>query len=292
MQSPAVATLPPFGVLLIRPCRLITTAAAWQEWEPWETDVAVPLSPGELQQKIDAIWKHQSQVGGVLGAGGVPSVGRACRCGSLPADLPMSLLHLLLGMPARPPPPPSAPGAGARRRSCLGVCCAAAEGPRSVPGGRPSGVLAAGAGPQPRNRRPVRQAGAAGWLAPHSLATLLSMLLHLGAVCDVSACVCYCFPFGLERGAVAFASFLLPATCCCSPCPAGWAWLSMKARRPSGATTLPTQAACTAGPSPRWGRHRRVGWAAGMLTWRGLRQARPGRGRPAWGRQGLINVLQ
>ena len=40
--------------------------------------MAVPLSPGELQQKVDAIWKHQSQVGGVLGAGGVPSVGRAC----------------------------------------------------------------------------------------------------------------------------------------------------------------------------------------------------------------------
>eukprot|EP00887_Chlorella_sp_A99_P007017 scaffold2.g7017.t1 len=34
---------------------------AWQEWEPWEVDVAVPLSPGELERKVQAIWKHQSQ---------------------------------------------------------------------------------------------------------------------------------------------------------------------------------------------------------------------------------------
>ncbi|KAI7836737.1 hypothetical protein COHA_009375 [Chlorella ohadii] len=34
---------------------------AWQEWEPWEADMVVPLSPGELQQKVDAIFKHQSQ---------------------------------------------------------------------------------------------------------------------------------------------------------------------------------------------------------------------------------------
>lgn len=33
-----------------------------QEWEPWEADIVVPLTPGEMQRKVDAIWKHQSQV--------------------------------------------------------------------------------------------------------------------------------------------------------------------------------------------------------------------------------------
>ena len=34
---------------------------AWQEWEPESIDMAIPLSPGELARKRDAIFKHQSQ---------------------------------------------------------------------------------------------------------------------------------------------------------------------------------------------------------------------------------------
>lgn len=34
---------------------------AWQEWEPESIDMAIPLSPGELLRKRDAIFKHQSQ---------------------------------------------------------------------------------------------------------------------------------------------------------------------------------------------------------------------------------------
>ncbi|KAL4427134.1 hypothetical protein ABPG77_001138 [Micractinium sp. CCAP 211/92] len=45
---------------------------AWQEWEPYEVDLAVPLGPAELQQKIDAIWKHQSQKDRALFPGADP----------------------------------------------------------------------------------------------------------------------------------------------------------------------------------------------------------------------------
>jgi glucosamine-6-phosphate deaminase len=34
---------------------------AWQEWEPEQIDMAVPLSPDELQRKRAAIFKHESQ---------------------------------------------------------------------------------------------------------------------------------------------------------------------------------------------------------------------------------------
>ncbi len=34
---------------------------AWQEWEPEQIDMAVPISPLELQRKRQAIFKHQSQ---------------------------------------------------------------------------------------------------------------------------------------------------------------------------------------------------------------------------------------
>ncbi len=34
---------------------------AWQEWEPQQIDMAVPISPLELQRKRQAIFKHQSQ---------------------------------------------------------------------------------------------------------------------------------------------------------------------------------------------------------------------------------------
>ena len=34
---------------------------AWQEWEPEQIEMAVPLSPEELQRKRVAIFKHESQ---------------------------------------------------------------------------------------------------------------------------------------------------------------------------------------------------------------------------------------
>jgi glucosamine-6-phosphate deaminase len=34
---------------------------AWQEWEPHEIDMAVPLSPSEVERKRMAIFKHESQ---------------------------------------------------------------------------------------------------------------------------------------------------------------------------------------------------------------------------------------
>lgn len=34
---------------------------AWQEWAPHEIDLAVPLSPGDLERKKTAIFRHQSQ---------------------------------------------------------------------------------------------------------------------------------------------------------------------------------------------------------------------------------------
>ena len=34
---------------------------AWQEWEPHEIDMAVPLSPDEVRRKRMAIFKHESQ---------------------------------------------------------------------------------------------------------------------------------------------------------------------------------------------------------------------------------------
>ncbi|GAB4813077.1 hypothetical protein N2152v2_000123 [Parachlorella kessleri] len=41
-------------------------------WEPWEADMVVPLSPGELARKIDAIYKHQSQKDRALFPGADP----------------------------------------------------------------------------------------------------------------------------------------------------------------------------------------------------------------------------
>ncbi len=43
----------PFEVWLYR--------GAWQEWDPEQIEMAVPLSPNELERKIGAIFKHQSQ---------------------------------------------------------------------------------------------------------------------------------------------------------------------------------------------------------------------------------------
>ena len=42
-------------------CEVLLYRGAWQEWEPENIDIAVPLSPQEVKRKRDAIFKHQSQ---------------------------------------------------------------------------------------------------------------------------------------------------------------------------------------------------------------------------------------
>jgi glucosamine-6-phosphate deaminase len=42
-------------------CTVFLYRGAWQEWEPEKIEMAVPLSPGELLRKRNAIFKHQSQ---------------------------------------------------------------------------------------------------------------------------------------------------------------------------------------------------------------------------------------
>ena len=44
-----------------RDCELWLYRGAWQEWEPHEIDMAVPLSPDEVSRKRMAIFKHESQ---------------------------------------------------------------------------------------------------------------------------------------------------------------------------------------------------------------------------------------
>lgn len=45
----------------MKSCVLWLYRGAWQEWDIHEIDMAVPLSPGEVQHKRTAIFKHQSQ---------------------------------------------------------------------------------------------------------------------------------------------------------------------------------------------------------------------------------------
>ena len=42
-------------------CHVLFYRGAWQEWEPHEIEMAVPLSPDEVRRKRNAIFKHQSQ---------------------------------------------------------------------------------------------------------------------------------------------------------------------------------------------------------------------------------------
>lgn len=42
-------------------CEVFYYRGAWQEWEPHEIDMAVPLSPDEVERKRFAIFRHQSQ---------------------------------------------------------------------------------------------------------------------------------------------------------------------------------------------------------------------------------------
>lgn len=45
----------------VRQCELWLYRGAWQEWEPHEIDMAVPLAPDEVERKRMAIFKHESQ---------------------------------------------------------------------------------------------------------------------------------------------------------------------------------------------------------------------------------------
>ena len=42
-------------------CEVWLYRGAWQEWEPEKIDMAVPLSPDEVERKRLAIFRHQSQ---------------------------------------------------------------------------------------------------------------------------------------------------------------------------------------------------------------------------------------
>lgn len=44
-----------------RECEVWLYRGAWQEWPVYQVEMAVPLSPEEVRQKRDAIFKHQSQ---------------------------------------------------------------------------------------------------------------------------------------------------------------------------------------------------------------------------------------
>ena len=44
-----------------RDCYVWLYRGAWQEWEIHEIEMAVPLSPGELTRKRNAVFKHESQ---------------------------------------------------------------------------------------------------------------------------------------------------------------------------------------------------------------------------------------
>ena len=45
----------------MKDCRVWLYRGAWQEWDVAEADMAVPLSPEEVEIKREAIFKHQSQ---------------------------------------------------------------------------------------------------------------------------------------------------------------------------------------------------------------------------------------
>ncbi len=51
-------------------CEVWLYRGAWQEWEPEDIDMAIPLSPQELMRKRDAIFKHQSQKDRAMFPGG------------------------------------------------------------------------------------------------------------------------------------------------------------------------------------------------------------------------------
>jgi len=45
----------------MRGCEVWLYRGAWQEWEPDQIEMAVPLSPDEVERKRMAIFHHESQ---------------------------------------------------------------------------------------------------------------------------------------------------------------------------------------------------------------------------------------
>lgn len=56
----------------VQDCELWLYRGAWQEWEPQQIEMAVPISPGELDRKRHAIFKHESQKDAALFPGADP----------------------------------------------------------------------------------------------------------------------------------------------------------------------------------------------------------------------------
>jgi len=54
----------------INDCWLWLYKGAWEEWEPHEIEMAVPLSPETIEQKKQAIFRHQSQKDKAMFPGG------------------------------------------------------------------------------------------------------------------------------------------------------------------------------------------------------------------------------
>jgi glucosamine-6-phosphate deaminase len=50
----------------IRECRLWLYRGAWAEWDLWDVDMAIPMSPDQVIQKRNGIFIHQSQKDGVV----------------------------------------------------------------------------------------------------------------------------------------------------------------------------------------------------------------------------------
>jgi len=76
VESVLLMTSPTVTNLLVRECveagikRVWFYRGAWEEWEIEQIDMAVPISPEELERKRSAIFKHQTQKDGTMLLGG------------------------------------------------------------------------------------------------------------------------------------------------------------------------------------------------------------------------------
>ena len=50
----------------VEDCRLWLYRGAWAEWDLWDVDMAIPMSPDQVVQKRNGIFIHQSQKDGVV----------------------------------------------------------------------------------------------------------------------------------------------------------------------------------------------------------------------------------
>jgi glucosamine-6-phosphate deaminase len=50
----------------LKTCRLWLYRGAWAEWDCWDIEMAVPMSPDQVIQKRNGIFIHQSQKDGVV----------------------------------------------------------------------------------------------------------------------------------------------------------------------------------------------------------------------------------